>query len=127
MTQRNQECKVQVQALRVSARIAALAALALALALTPYPATPSDREGPRPTRATDDLQPAVDSKWRRKRERSVVPTGSYRRAMSPQSSPFQSELSATDGKNGDCRPTESENTYDGKNATYTRGSNANLH
>ena len=56
MTQRNQECKVQVQALRVSARIAALAALALALALTPYPATPSDREEPRPTRATDDLQ-----------------------------------------------------------------------
>ena len=27
-----------------------------------------------------------------------------------------------DGKNGDCRPTESENTYDGKSATYTRRS-----
>jgi len=43
--------------------------------------------------------------------------------MSPQSSPFQSEPFATDGKNGGCRPTESEGTYDGKSATYTRGSN----
>jgi excisionase family DNA binding protein len=56
MTQRNRECKVQVQAPRVSARMAALTVVALALALTPYPATPSDREGPRPTRATDDRQ-----------------------------------------------------------------------
>ena len=56
MTQRNRECKVQVQASRVSARIAALTVLALALALTPYPATPSDRERSRPTRVTDNLQ-----------------------------------------------------------------------
>jgi excisionase family DNA binding protein len=56
MTQRNRECKVQVQASRVSARIAALTVLALALALTLYPVTPSDREEPRPTRPTDDLQ-----------------------------------------------------------------------
>ena len=56
MTLRNRECKVQVQPSRVSARIAALTVVALALALTPYPATPSDRKGPRPIRATDDLQ-----------------------------------------------------------------------
>jgi excisionase family DNA binding protein len=55
MTHRDRECKVQVQASRVSARTAALTALALALALTPYPATPSDRKGPRPTSATGDL------------------------------------------------------------------------
>ena len=55
MTHRERECKVQVQASRVSARIAALTVLALALALTPYPATPSDRKGPRPTPATGDL------------------------------------------------------------------------
>jgi len=40
---------MQVQASRVSARIAALAVLALALALTRHPATPGDHEG-RPTR-----------------------------------------------------------------------------
>jgi excisionase family DNA binding protein len=45
MTERNRECKVQVQASRVSARIAALAVIALALALTPYPATLGDDEG----------------------------------------------------------------------------------
>ena len=56
MTHRNRKCKVQVQPSRVSARIAALTVVALALALTPYPTTPSDREGPRPTRATDDLR-----------------------------------------------------------------------
>jgi excisionase family DNA binding protein len=56
MTQRNRECKVQVQASRVSARIAALTVVALALALTRYPATPSDHEG-RPVPATGDNQP----------------------------------------------------------------------
>ena len=56
MTQRNRECKVQVQASRVSARIAALTVVALALALTRHPATPSDREG-RPAPATGDSQP----------------------------------------------------------------------
>jgi excisionase family DNA binding protein len=45
MTQRNRECKVQVQASRVSARRAALTAVALALALTRYPATLGDNEG----------------------------------------------------------------------------------
>ena len=45
MTLRNRECKVQVQPSRVSARIAALTVVALALALTRYPATPSDDEG----------------------------------------------------------------------------------
>jgi len=52
MTLRNRECKVQVQASRVSARIAALA---LALALTRNPATPSDHEE-RPTPAIGDNQ-----------------------------------------------------------------------
>jgi len=52
MTQRNRECKVQVQPSRVSARIAALAVLALALALIYRPATPSDDEGRCPTPAT---------------------------------------------------------------------------
>jgi excisionase family DNA binding protein len=55
MTQRNRECKVQVQASRVSARIAALTVVALALALTRNPATPSDREG-RSASATCDNQ-----------------------------------------------------------------------
>lgn len=45
MTHRNRECKVQVQASRVSARIAALTVAALALALTWYPATLGDDEG----------------------------------------------------------------------------------
>lgn len=44
MTQRNQECKVQVQALRVSARRAALTAVALALALTWHSVTLGDDE-----------------------------------------------------------------------------------
>jgi excisionase family DNA binding protein len=57
MTQRNRECKVQAQPSRVSARIAALTVLALALALTHCPATPSDHEGRRPTPATGDPQP----------------------------------------------------------------------
>jgi excisionase family DNA binding protein len=53
MTPRNQECKVQVQPSRVSARIAALTVLALAL--TQHPVTPSNGEGwPEP--ATDDSQ-----------------------------------------------------------------------
>jgi excisionase family DNA binding protein len=51
MTPRSRECKVQVQASRVSARIAALTVVALALALTRYPATPSDNEG-RPSHGT---------------------------------------------------------------------------
>ena len=56
MTQRNRECKVQVQASRVSARIAALTIIALALSLTPNPVTRSDKEGwPEP--AADDSQP----------------------------------------------------------------------
>ena len=55
MTQRNQECKVQVQASRVSARIAALTIVALALALTPNPVTHSDNER-RPEPAADDSQ-----------------------------------------------------------------------
>jgi len=56
MTQRNRECKVQVQASRVSARIAALTVLALALALTQHPVTPSDHKR-RPEPAADDNQP----------------------------------------------------------------------
>jgi len=56
MTQRDRECKVQVQASRVSARIGALSALALALALTRYTATPGDHER-RPTPVTRDNQP----------------------------------------------------------------------
>jgi len=62
MTQRNQECKVQVQASRVSARIAALTIVALAL--TPHLVTHSDNEG-RPEPAADDGQP--------RDERRVVP------------------------------------------------------
>ena len=55
MTQRNRECKVQVQASRVSARIATLTIIALALALTPNPVTHGDNEGwPEP--ATHDSQ-----------------------------------------------------------------------
>ena len=56
MTQRNRECKVQVQAPRVSARIAALAVFALALALTQRSVTPSDHEG-RSAPTADDSQP----------------------------------------------------------------------
>ena len=56
MTLRNRECKVQVQASRVSARVAALTVFALALALTRHPATPSDDEQ-RPAPATGDNQP----------------------------------------------------------------------
>jgi excisionase family DNA binding protein len=56
MTQRNRECKVQVQPPRVSARIAALTIVALALALTPHPVTHSDDEG-RPETAANDSQP----------------------------------------------------------------------
>jgi hypothetical protein len=54
MTQRNRKCKVQVQPPRVSARIAALTIVALALALTPHPVTHSDNEGRRnpPTTAS---------------------------------------------------------------------------
>jgi excisionase family DNA binding protein len=55
MTQRNRECKVQVQASRVSARIAALSVLALALALAQHPITPSDHEG-RSAPTADDSQ-----------------------------------------------------------------------
>jgi excisionase family DNA binding protein len=57
MTLRNRQCRVQVQASRVSARIAALTVLALALARTWHPVTPSDHEGWRPTPATGDNQP----------------------------------------------------------------------
>ena len=56
MTQRSQECKVQVQASRVSARIAALTVVALALALTRHPATPSARDG-RQAPASGDSKP----------------------------------------------------------------------
>ena len=48
MTLRNRECKVQVQVSRVSARVAALTATALALAHAQCPATLGDDEG-RPT------------------------------------------------------------------------------
>jgi len=56
MTQRNRECKVQVPASRVSARIAALTIVALALALTPHPVTHSDNEG-QPDPAADNSHP----------------------------------------------------------------------
>ena len=56
MTHRSRERKVQVQASRVSARIAVLTALALALALTQRPVASSDR-GERSTPPTDDSQP----------------------------------------------------------------------
>jgi excisionase family DNA binding protein len=45
MTLRNRECKVQAHASRVSARIAALALLALASALAWHPVTPGDDVG----------------------------------------------------------------------------------
>jgi excisionase family DNA binding protein len=64
MTQRNQECKVQVQASRVSARIAALMTVALALTLILHPVTHSDNER-QPEPATDDSQPPD--------ERRIVP------------------------------------------------------
>jgi len=56
MTQRNRECNVQVQASRVSARIAKLTIVALALALTPNLVTHSDNEGQQEP-AADDSQP----------------------------------------------------------------------
>jgi excisionase family DNA binding protein len=56
MTQRNRECKMQVQAPRVSARIAALTVLAFALALTQHPVTRSDHKG-RSAPEADDRQP----------------------------------------------------------------------
>ena len=55
MTQRSQECKVQVQPSRVSARIAALTVFALVLALTPHPVTPGDYNG-RSAPDADDSQ-----------------------------------------------------------------------
>ena len=55
MTQRNRECKVQLQASRVSARIVALTIM-IALALTPHPVTHSDNEG-RPEPVADDSRP----------------------------------------------------------------------
>jgi excisionase family DNA binding protein len=67
MTQRNRECKVQVQPSRVSARIAALTVLALALALTQHPVTPSDHKG-RPAPTADDIE-------LRRRRRAVPPKG----------------------------------------------------
>jgi excisionase family DNA binding protein len=56
MTLRNRECKVQVQPSRVSARIAALTVVALALTLARYPATLGDDDR-RPTATTGDTQP----------------------------------------------------------------------
>jgi len=56
VTQRNRECNVQVQASRVSARIAALTVIALALALTRHPATHGDH-GERSAPSTGDNQP----------------------------------------------------------------------
>ncbi len=68
MTQRNRECKVQVQAPRVSARIAALTVLALALALTQRSVTPSDHEDDRHLRPTTASH-ATDGVQHRKKER----------------------------------------------------------
>ena len=56
MTPRSRECKVQVQSSRVSARIAALTVIALALTPTKYPPTPSDNAG-RPSHGTGANQP----------------------------------------------------------------------
>src|SRR4051812_21398613 len=56
MTQRDRECRVQVQASRVSARIAGLTVIALALALTQHSTTPRDHEG-RSAPTADDSQP----------------------------------------------------------------------
>jgi excisionase family DNA binding protein len=56
MTPRSQECKVQVQPSRVSARIAALTVVALALALTRHPATLSGHDR-QPIPTTGDNQP----------------------------------------------------------------------
>jgi excisionase family DNA binding protein len=56
MTHRNHECKVQVQPSRVSARIAALTIVALALALTPHSVAYGDSER-RPEPTADDSQP----------------------------------------------------------------------
>ena len=56
MTQGYRECKVQVQPSRVSARIAALIVLALALALPRDPTTHSDHEESWPAPATGDIQ-----------------------------------------------------------------------
>jgi excisionase family DNA binding protein len=55
MTLRDRQCKLQVQASRVSARIAAPAVVALALALTRYSATTSDHNG-RSSPTTGDQQ-----------------------------------------------------------------------
>lgn len=57
MTHRNRECKVQVQSSRVSARIAALTVVALAL--TRHSATPGGHEGRRSTPATGDSKPSA--------------------------------------------------------------------
>lgn len=57
MTHRNRECKVQVQASRVSARIATLTLVALALALTRHPTTPSDGERGRQPRDSHEAAP----------------------------------------------------------------------
>jgi excisionase family DNA binding protein len=63
MTQRSQECKVQVQSLRVSARIAALTTVALALALTFHPVTHSDNEGrPEPVAEPRDVRHVMPRK-----------------------------------------------------------------
>jgi excisionase family DNA binding protein len=74
MTQRNQECKVQVQAPRVSARIAALTVLALALALNHYPVTPSDHNG----RSAPDTDHSQSSDGRRAEPRKGTLGGSNR-------------------------------------------------
>jgi excisionase family DNA binding protein len=57
MTWRSRECKVQVQASRVSARIAALTLVALALGLTHHPSIPTGHQSQRPTPWADDTQP----------------------------------------------------------------------
>jgi len=124
MTQRNQECKVQVQASRVSARIAALTIVALALALTPRPVTHSDSEGRPEPSAADSSQPRDG--------RRVVPRkgtlgGSNRLLSSRDVAAILAipERTVRDRWKEWGLPAYriGKSTYDGKSATYTRGSN----
>jgi hypothetical protein len=123
MTQRNRECKVQVQASRVSARMAGLAVITLALALTRYPATLGDDEA----RSARGMR-ANQSRSGRHTELQKGTLGGSNRLLSSRDVAailaIPSEPFAISGRIGDYRPTKSESTCDGKNATYTRGSNA---
>ena len=114
---------MQVQASRVSARIAAMRVVALALALTQHPVTPSDHEG-RPAPADDSQPPG--------RQRAVPQKGTLGGSNRLLSSRDVAAILAIPERTVRDRwkewglpATGSESTYDGKSATSTRGSNAN--